>query len=100
MLLCSSEDGLQRTVHITLRRGPVRDRDAHRGHLVPGRPTEPRGAVFLDGTDDGTRARIAARGIFSIEADKYLIEHHVVQHPDAVLCRKPARKAAREPAGL
>jgi hypothetical protein len=58
-LCCRSLDRFQRAFHIVAASGPVRDRDAHRGHAVPGRTTQPTGAISLDGLDIARRCALA-----------------------------------------
>src|SRR5512140_3027205 len=93
------KDRLDRPIDVRLGRPPVRNRDSHRGEAVPGRAAGPHRAVALNRGNDRPGAGVAGRDVPGlgriVEPDQHLVEHDVVEDPDAV----PAREAVGETAG-
>ena len=79
---------------------PARHREAHRRPTGPRRPTQPARPVALDGVDDRPGPGVAEGpvGVVArrVEPDEDLVEHDVVEDPDAGSGRQPLGHLAGE----
>ena len=95
----SCDDGVGRrhdrgggSIDVGLGRRPVADRDAERGHAVPGGAAGPARAVRLQPRDHVARHRV---GIGAVDAHQHLIEHDVVEHAQRRVASKVALRFGR-----